>query len=147
MDSASGAEIAGRRARGRGALLVRRLVLFREDRQVVELRVPAEGAGDHKELPRLQRESPADKRQAGLIHLSRTALTLRAAEVRFEDLDALLRSYGFERRQPRGGSSHYVYRRGRWHLSVPTHRPHLKQYVVLDALAALEEIDAEEEVE
>ena len=67
--------------------------------------------------------------------------------VRFEELDALLRSYGFERRQPRGGSSRYVYRRGRWHLSVPVHRPRLKQYVVLDALAALEEIDAEEGVE
>jgi hypothetical protein len=36
-----------------------------------------------------------------------------------------------------------VYRRGRWHLTVPSHRPHLRLYVVLEALAALREIDAE----
>jgi hypothetical protein len=64
--------------------------------------------------------------------------------VRFEDLDALLRSCGFQRRQRRRGSSHYVYRRGRWHLTVPASRPHLRLYVVLEALAALKEIDAEE---
>jgi len=64
--------------------------------------------------------------------------------VRFEDLNALLRSYGFQRRQRSRGSSHYVYRRGRWHLTVPARRPHLRLYVVLDALAALREIDAEE---
>jgi hypothetical protein len=64
--------------------------------------------------------------------------------VRFEDLDALLRSYGFQRRQRSRGSSHYAYRRGRWHLTVPARRPHLRLYVVLEALAALREIDAEE---
>jgi len=64
--------------------------------------------------------------------------------VRFQDLDRLLRSYGFERRQRRRGSSHYVYHRGRWHRSVPAHRPHLRRYVVLEALAALAEMDAEE---
>jgi hypothetical protein len=64
--------------------------------------------------------------------------------VRFEDLDAVLRSYGFERRQRSRGSSHYVYRRGRWHLTVPAHRPHLRLYVVLEALTALREIDSEE---
>jgi hypothetical protein len=63
--------------------------------------------------------------------------------VRFEDLDALLRSYEFRRRQRSRGSSHYVYRRGRWHLTVPARRPHLRLYVVLEALAALKEIDAE----
>ena len=63
--------------------------------------------------------------------------------VRFEDLDALLRSYGFQRRQRSRGSSHYVYRRGRWHLTVPARRPHLRLYVVLEVLAALREIDAE----
>ena len=65
--------------------------------------------------------------------------------VRFDDLDALLRSYGFERRQRRRGSSHFVYRLRRWHLTVPAHRPHLRLYVVLEALAVLREIDAEEE--
>ena len=63
--------------------------------------------------------------------------------VRLEELDALLRSCGFERRQRSRGSSHYVYRRGRWHLTVPLHRPHLRLYVVLEALAALKEMEAE----
>ena len=64
-------------------------------------------------------------------------------QVRFQELDALLRSYGFRRRQRSRGSSHYVYRRGRWHLTVPAHRPHLRLYVVLEALVILREIDAE----
>lgn len=64
--------------------------------------------------------------------------------VRFDDLDALLRSYGFQRRQRSRGSSHYVYRRGRWHVTVPARRPHLRLYVVLEAVTALKEIDAEE---
>jgi len=61
--------------------------------------------------------------------------------VGFQDLDALLRSHGFERSR---GSSHYVCRRGRWHLTVPARRPHLRMHVVLEALAALREIEAEE---
>lgn len=64
--------------------------------------------------------------------------------VRFDDLDSLLRSYGFERRQRSRGSSHYVYRKARWHLTVPFRRPHLRLYVVLEALAALREIEAEQ---
>ncbi len=65
--------------------------------------------------------------------------------VRFQELDALLLSNGFERRQRSRGSSHYVYRRGRWHLTVPVHRPHLRLYVVMEALAVLKELDEEEE--
>jgi len=65
-------------------------------------------------------------------------------QVRFQELDALLRSYGFTRRQRRRGSSHYVYVRGRYHLTVAARRPHLRLYVVLEALALLREIDAEE---
>lgn len=64
--------------------------------------------------------------------------------VRFQDLDALLRAHGFQRRQRSRGSSHYLYRRGRWHLTVPAHRPHLRLYVVREALAALREIEAEQ---
>jgi hypothetical protein len=65
--------------------------------------------------------------------------------VRFQELDALLRSYGFDRRQRRRGSSHYTYWRGPWRLIVPAHRPHLRLYVVQRGLSVLEQIDAEEE--
>jgi len=65
-------------------------------------------------------------------------------QVRFEDLDSLLRAYGFQVRRPRRGGSHFFYCRGRHVLSVPKKRPHLKEYLVRRALAMLHEIDAEE---
>ncbi|MFB3882393.1 MAG: toxin HicA [Armatimonadota bacterium] len=80
----------------------------------------------------------------GRLDKRREQMERNPRHVRFEDLDALLRSHGFERRQRSRGSSHYVYRRGRWHLTAPVHRPHLRLYVVLEALAALREIEAEE---
>jgi len=64
--------------------------------------------------------------------------------VRFEDLDALLRAYGFEVRKPRRGGSHYFYQRGPHLLSVPRRHPHLKGYVVRRALTMLQQIDAKE---
>ena len=64
--------------------------------------------------------------------------------VRFEDLDALLRAYGFQVRKPRRGGSHYFYHRSLHLLSVPRKRPHLEEYVVRRVLAMLQEIDAKE---
>lgn len=50
--------------------------------------------------------------------------------VRFEDLDKLLRLYGFESRQPKGGSSHYFYKReGCPSLTIPRHKPMKTVYV------------------
>ena len=57
--------------------------------------------------------------------------------VRFEDLDRLLRSYGFERRPPRG--SHYFYKKkGCRPISIPRHKP-VKTVYVKRALALIEE--------
>lgn len=36
-------------------------------------------------------------------------------DVKFEDLDKVLKYFGFERRNPKGGSSHYTY----FHSSLP----------------------------
>lgn len=61
--------------------------------------------------------------------------------VRFEELDKLLKKYGFQRRQPGGGSSHYTY----WHpqlpeiLTVPYGRP-VKAIYVKKAIAAIEKL-------
>jgi len=63
--------------------------------------------------------------------------------VRFEELDALLRAYGFQVRRPGRGGSHHFYHRGHHVISVPKRRPHLKEYVVRRTLAMLQEIDAE----
>jgi hypothetical protein len=65
--------------------------------------------------------------------------------IRFEDLDKLLHGYGFIVRQPRGGSSHYVYKRDQWLLTVPYRRPHIREHYVKEAPAYIEEIEALED--
>ncbi len=70
--------------------------------------------------------------------------------VRFEDLDQVLRDYGFERRQPGSGSSHYVYIHRVWpkyQLTVPYKRPFLKSHYVREVLKILDEIIAGSEDE
>jgi predicted RNA binding protein YcfA (HicA-like mRNA interferase family) len=64
-------------------------------------------------------------------------------QVRFDDLDLLLRSYGFVRTQPRKGSSHYTYRHERATkiATVPTHGSgFVKVEYVKDALARIDEV-------
>ena len=60
--------------------------------------------------------------------------------VRFDELDRLLRRWGFEKRQPGGGSRHYLYSLGGITLTVPRHGAVIKPvYVrrVMEALGAL----------
>ncbi len=61
--------------------------------------------------------------------------------VRFDDLDRVLQDQGFERTQPRGGSSHYVYVRGEQVITVPYKRPFVKTVYVKEALKLLDEND------
>ena len=63
--------------------------------------------------------------------------------VRFDDLDQVLRDYGFRRRQPRGGSSHYFYFLGDKRLTIPMKRTFVKTVYVKRILSMLEEIDNE----
>lgn len=62
-------------------------------------------------------------------------------DVKFEDLDKLLTRYGFECRQPRGGSSHYTYHHPKIAevLSIPKARP-IKAIYVKKAIAAIEKV-------
>ncbi len=50
--------------------------------------------------------------------------------VRFEELDKILRRYGFRCRQPRGGSSHFVYTKNSITLVVPFQKPYVKEIYV-----------------
>ena len=50
--------------------------------------------------------------------------------VSFKELDTILRSFKFEVRQPRSGSSHYVYSKGEIQISVPFKRPYVKEVYV-----------------
>lgn len=67
--------------------------------------------------------------------------------VSFEDLDRILDWYEFDRRQSRSGSSHYVYTRGSYSVTVPFRRPHVGTVYVKEVLAILAEIDDESETE
>ena len=50
--------------------------------------------------------------------------------VAFKELDQVLKSFGFEVRQPGSGSSHYIYTKGEIQISVPFKRPYVKEVYV-----------------
>lgn len=66
--------------------------------------------------------------------------------VRFEDLDKVLKYYGFDCRQPKGGSSHYTY----FHtnlpdiLTVPKDKP-IKAIYVKKAIMAIDKLKRDED--
>lgn len=59
-------------------------------------------------------------------------------QVRFEELDRILINSGFTRRQPRKGSSHYIYTKNASRIVVPYHQPHIKAVYVERAIKILE---------
>ena len=53
-------------------------------------------------------------------------------DLRFDELRKVLEEYGYEMRTPRGGSSHYVFRKeGCMPITIPKHDPIRKVYVEL----------------
>lgn len=54
--------------------------------------------------------------------------------VSFQELDVVLTSFGFKRRQPGSGSSHYVYIKGELQISVPYKRPYMREVYVKQVL-------------
>ena len=67
--------------------------------------------------------------------------------VAFDDLDKLLRQLGFTCRQPKSGSSHYVYTYGAHRLTVPYRRPHVKEIYVKQVLEMIGQIVSEEDID
>ncbi len=63
--------------------------------------------------------------------------------VRFEELDKLLHEFGFTRRQPRSGSSNFIYVRDKLRLTIPMNRPHLREVYVKSVVKLLDEIENE----
>ena len=59
--------------------------------------------------------------------------------VRFEDLDKLLRELGYSVRQPKGGSSHYTYFKieEKMIITVPYKRPFVKSVYVKNVIKLL----------
>ena len=53
-------------------------------------------------------------------------------DMRFEELQKILESYGYEMRQPNGGSSHCTFRKpGCAPITIPMHEPIKKVYVMM----------------
>ena len=63
--------------------------------------------------------------------------------VSFDELDKILDWYGFKRRQPRSGSSHFIYTYGAHIIPVPYKRPYVKEHYVDEVLKILDDIDSE----
>lgn len=69
----------------------------------------------------------------------------RPGSVRWSELDKLLQRFGFSRRQPGGGSSHYVYTRGPTQLVVPkSGSDAVKAMYVRRVMDALDRLQLEE---
>ena len=67
-----------------------------------------------------------------ILHLSK--------DMRFEELKNVLESYGYEMREPRGGSSHYTFRKcGKPPITIPAHEPIKKVYVEMVRDVVMEE--------
>lgn len=57
--------------------------------------------------------------------------------VTFKELDQVLRTSGFEARQPHSGSSHHVYTKREIQISVPFRRPFVKEVYIKRVLEFL----------
>lgn len=62
--------------------------------------------------------------------------------VSFKELDQILKSFGFDERQPGSGSSHYIYIKGDTQISVPFRRPFVKEVYVKRVLELIGENEA-----
>ena len=60
-------------------------------------------------------------------------------DLRFEELEKILLSHGYEERQPKSGSSHHVFSKGSKRIVIPRHKPILKVYIELVRDAVEEE--------
>ena len=59
-----------------------------------------------------------------------TKICTLSTDLRFNELRKVLESYGYEMKAPKGGSSHYTFRkRGCQPITIPKHEPIKKVYV------------------
>lgn len=57
-------------------------------------------------------------------------ITLLSKDMRFDELRKVLESYGYTMHSPKGGSSHYTFRKpGKMPITIPKHEPIKKVYV------------------
>lgn len=57
-------------------------------------------------------------------------ITSLSKDMRFDELRKVLESYGYTMHSPKGGSSHYTFRKpGKMPITIPKHEPVKKVYV------------------
>ena len=61
--------------------------------------------------------------------------------VPFEELNRVLQDFGFDVRQPKSGSSHYIFTKGELQISVPYKRPFVREVYVKRVLELIGEPD------
>ena len=52
-------------------------------------------------------------------------------DLRFEELEKILLRLGYIETQPKGGSSHHIFKKCRSKIVIPKHKPILKVYIAL----------------
>ena len=59
-------------------------------------------------------------------------ICLLEADLQFDELRKVLESYGYEMKPPKGGSSHYTFRKiGCPPITIPKHKPIKKVYIAM----------------
>jgi len=60
--------------------------------------------------------------------------------VRFDEVARVLKSMGYEKRQPQSGSSHWTFRKkGCMPITIPKHEPYVKEVYVKMVIKVLDE--------
>ena len=62
-------------------------------------------------------------------------------DITFEELRKILKSYGYKETQPRGGSSHYTFRKGERKITIPRHKPIGRIYIEMVRKLVKEDTD------
>ncbi|MCM1119616.1 MAG: toxin HicA [bacterium] len=66
-------------------------------------------------------------------------------DIRFDELCKVLESYGYKRNAPKGGSSHYTFRKaGCQPITIPKHEPIKKVYVEMVKMIVESEVNNNE---
>lgn len=61
-------------------------------------------------------------------------------KIRFDEVDSLLVSIGFIRRQPNSGSSHFTYILGELITTIPYKRPYVKEKYIKDIIELIDKL-------
>ncbi len=77
-----------------------------------------------------------------------TRICMLSKDLRFDELRKVLESYGYEMTAPRGGSSHYTFRKPACQpITIPKHEPIKKVYVEMVRQIVEREVKNDENAE